>query len=388
MAAPRPAPLLDAFRFSAAYSCAEAATLQAVALAEELAGQPLPSTSRTHPERTDLQLHASGPYELQITSARPAKRPANWVRKLHALHASIDKALVARSALLLPGPAPFSPPVATAGSPACMRQGLRLELPFERPGDFGKLMAALRVALPLFPAISASTPFSQGKPTGHRSFRLRCWLGEYDLHPERVGGFIPEAHFELADHDREVIGPIAQAIARSGAAAPDDPQALDWRAATVQIDPDAIVTAAIDMQENPAADMAVLEFIIAILRALAQGRWVSSYLQRAWSTDDLMAILSGTIASGSDALITNRDYLLMFGLMKQEQLEARRLLQHLFVELYGELSENARAGITIILEHGELAGRLLAKAGKRPSADRIRAVMAELARCRTGAAFL
>jgi hypothetical protein len=383
----RPIPLLDTFRFSAAYSCVEANGLAAADLAERIASNPLPRTSRTHPDRGDLSISAPSPVGLMVHSARAARRPANWVRKLQALHAALDKPLAEADAVLLPGPSPMQDHGSMETAPMLMRQGLRLIIPFSRPGDFGKLMAAVRVALPLLPAYSASTPFAGGTATGTRSTRLQRWTEASAGHPERSGAFIPEPHFDRADHDREVLGPIMQGFARNGDDPGLDPQDLDWRAATVLSEPDAIAIHAIDMQENPAADMAVLEFTLAVLRALCSGRWVSSYLQRAWDSDDLGAIMRSTIAEGSGALITNRDYLLMFGLMKQEELTAAKLVQHLFVELYGDLSENARTRIALILEHGELGARLQDHAGARPSAEHIAATARALAYCRTGASF-
>ena len=55
---PRTAPLLDTFLFSAAYTCIDAARLEAIPVARELASWPLPRTSRSHPERNDLGLQA------------------------------------------------------------------------------------------------------------------------------------------------------------------------------------------------------------------------------------------------------------------------------------------------------------------------------------------
>lgn len=330
----------------------------------------------------------SAPERISVQSCRPARRPANWVRKLNALYATLTPALEQAGCTLLPGVSPIAPWPATDGpSPACQRAGLRLDLPFDRPGDFGRLIAAVRLVLPLIPAVAAATPFRDGRNTGHRSARLRACLDLYDAFPERVGGFIPEAVFEQADHDREVLGPIAQAAARLDRTATPDLQSLDWRAATTAFDPNVVSIHAIDAQENAAADMAVLEFILTLLKAQIAGRWVSNYLQRAWSTDDLMGMMSTTIKEGCQAVLTNKDYLLMFGLMKQEDVPAARLLQHLFVELYSELSENARSHIGLIIEHGDLATRILARTGKRPSIEKLRSAYAQVASCRTGAAF-
>lgn len=383
----RSAPLLDTFLFSAAYTSIDAARLEAIPVARELTAWPLPKTSRSHPERHDLGLQAIADSSFMVQSARAAKRPANWVRKLQTLHAALGKPLHDRGIQLIPGPLLSDSDHGSSTPDQLRSEGLRLIVPFNRPNDFGKLMAAVRVVLPLLPAFSASSPFEGGTTSGARSTRILRWIDSRTGHPERLGGFIPEPHFDRDDHDREVLGPIAQAIARSGNDPAIEAHRLDWRAATVLSEPDAIALNAIDMQENPAADMAVLEFTIAVLRALCNGRWVSSYLQRAWSSEDLLEIMRATIAQGSDALITNRDYLLMFGLMKQDELSAEKLVQHLFVEVYSELSENARTCMARILEHGELAKRMLVHAGERPDQAQIAATIRALAACLTGTPF-
>jgi len=380
--------LFDAFGFAAEANLCHAATLEPRDLAHEIAAIGLPPTSRQHPERQDLGLQRTGSSTIAVQSLRLAKRPANWVRKLNALHATLAPALTARGLSMLPGPSPLGAWVKDDSHPASFRGGLRLDLHFARETDFGRLHAAVRMALPLLPALSAATPFRNAQATGFHSTRLRACLDLYDQHPERVGGFIPEAVFDVQDYDREVLGPILQAIATSRGGETTDAQALNLRGATAQLDTGFISIHVIDAQENAAADMAVLEFTIALLRALVAGRWSSNYLQRAWSTEDLMAVLMGTMRDGSSALITNRDYLFMLGMLKQEQATATELIKHLFVELYNDLSENARAHLAIIIEHGCLAARILSRAGKHASMEKLVATHAHLAACRAGGAFV
>lgn len=384
----RPPALFDAFGFRVEAAAHDALSLAPLPIAGQLAAQPLPATSRQHPERQDLSIAPAAGHAIAVASTRAARRPANWVRKLNALHAALAPALQGHGAVLLPGPSPFAPWSAEDEAPEPHRAGLRIDLPFAREADFAKLHAAIRLLLPLLPALSAATPIRDGRASGQHSARLRACLDLYDRHPARVGGFIPEAVFDPADHDREVLGPIAQALAGNPSAEQADPQQLNLRAATTAFAPNVLRIHAIDAQENPAADMAVAEFTIAVLRALVAGRWSSTYLQRAWSTDDLMAVMLGTIRDGCRSVIAHRDYLFMLGMMKQERATGTELLKHLFVELYGELSENARERIGIIIEHGCLAQRLLARMGKRPSAERIRTALAALAECRTGAPFV
>ncbi|MCC6541080.1 MAG: glutamate--cysteine ligase, partial [Flavobacteriales bacterium] len=137
----------------------------------------------------------------------------------------------------------------------------------------------------------------------------------------------------------------------------------------------------IDIQECPSADLAIAEMIVAVLKALTTGRWVSTYLQRAWSEDDLLPLFLQVIKDAGNARIANRDYLLMFGRMKQERMTARELWQLLFVELYGDLSDGCRQHMAHILEHGCLAARIVRHTGKEPTADKVRSVYRELANC-------
>jgi hypothetical protein len=67
----------------------------------------------------------------------------------------------------------------------------------------------------------------------------------------------------------------------------------------------------------------------------------------------------------------------------------QKLWQHLFVDLYGEISPEARQPIAHILEHGCLASRILRHTGRTPSPDKLRTVYRELADCtRTGRLFV
>ena len=153
------------------------------------------------------------------------------------------------------------------------------------------------------------------------------------------------------------------------------------RGAIARFDRGAIEIRVIDIQECPSADLAIAELIVAVLKALTSGRWVSSYLQRAWSEHDLLPLFLQVIKDAGNARIANRDYLLMFGLMKQEQMSAHKLWQHLFVELYGDLSEGCRQHIAHILEHGCLASRILKHTGKTPDHATLKRVYCELANC-------
>ena len=56
-------------------------------------------------------------------------------------------------------------------------QAVHLTLPFRGASEFGRLMAACRVVLPLLPALAASSPFVEGE----RFFRRWSDLGAEEL---------------------------------------------------------------------------------------------------------------------------------------------------------------------------------------------------------------
>jgi carboxylate-amine ligase len=159
-----------------------------------------------------------------------------------------------------------------------------------------------------------------------------------------------------------------------------DYQLANHRAAVPSFDRGVIAITVADMQECVSSDAAVAEMTVAVVNAMKAGRWVSNYLQRAWHETDLRAILLDIARLGGDAVITHRDYLLMFGMMR-ESATAGELWRHLYQQLRGELSEASRVRIAHILDHGCLARRILRRTGERPSRDRMIDTYRELCDC-------
>lgn len=252
-----------------------------------------------------------------------------------------------------------------------------LRLPFHGDAEFAKVHAAVRMLLPILPAIGASSPVLNGEPTAALDGAVEAIMRPDPAFPQLVGPFVPEAVFSQEEYYREVFRPMAQGL--PGPDAAFDHLALNGRGAVALFDEGIIEIRMIGMQECVAADLAVASMVLAVLRALVGGRWVSSYLQRAWSEDDLARLLRDVVVHGGDAVITNSDYLLMYGLMKQDEMTAAKLWQHLFVDLYAELDEGTRLGMAHIVEHGCLAARIRARTGPSPEADRVVEVYRDLA---------
>ncbi|MBK7382629.1 MAG: hypothetical protein IPI81_04740 [Flavobacteriales bacterium] len=363
-----------------------------------------PTLADEDPARRDLEvIPGIAGHGLGVRNTKVMRRPSKWGRKLVNLRNAWAPALDTAKAVILPGGAhPFYDParhgsVGEALTPEVRRicdelfgcaqhgwsnsQGLHLGIHFGKDSEFGKLHAAVRLLLPLIPSLAAASPILEGRVTGSSCSRLHAQLHAHERLTDLMGSFVPEPVFDREEHDRVIMAPIAQALAPHDPTGLLDPVLYNSRAATANFDRSVVTLHVIDTQESPSANMAVAEMIITVLRALVRGRWVSNYLQRAWGSDDLQQLMLGAIKEGGRMMITNRDYLLMLGLMKQESMVAAKVWQHLFVELYGDLSENARGHIGHILEHGCLADRILARTGKQPTIDGIRAAYGHLAAC-------
>jgi glutamate---cysteine ligase / carboxylate-amine ligase len=116
----------------------------------------------------------------------------------------------------------------------------------------------------------------------------------------------------------------------------------------------------IDIQENPLADIAVLEWVINLAKALVNETWTTTQEQQAWSEKALYPILMETIKHGELAVIRNADFLSEFGL-NEASLTAGELCRYLFEELNETytFTDESRTHLNLIFEKGPLARRIL-----------------------------
>lgn len=340
---------------------------------------------------------------VELKTARPTRRIPSFRKKFATEVKAINALLAGQGRMLLPTAAhplmdPFSETVIwpheynevyalynrifdCRGHGWSNLQSTHLNLPFANDEEFGRLHAAIRMVLPIIPALSASSPLLDGKATGFLDSRMEAYLHHQERLPELMGSLIPEAVFTQEDYYREIFSPIAKALAPYDTEHVMDHHFANSRGAIARFDRGAIEIRVIDIQECPAMDLAIAEMIVAVTRAMVKGRWVSNYLQRAWSETDLLPIFLQVIKDAGRAVITNKEYLIMFGVLKEARMTAVDLWAHLYNELKDELSDNARSGIEHILRHGCLASRILAHTGKAPSPEKVRTVYDQLASC-------
>jgi gamma-glutamyl:cysteine ligase YbdK (ATP-grasp superfamily) len=268
-------------------------------------------------------------------------------------------------------------------------QSVHINLPFRGDEEFGRLHAAIRLILPILPALAASSPIVEGRITGLLDNRLEFYRHNCRRIPEVTGRVIPEPAFSRAEYDRLILEPMYAAIA------PLDPEGIlrhEWlnaRGAIARFDRSAIEIRLLDVQECPWADLAIASLVVAAVRALVDERWSPAELQQSISVEALepifLACIDGSGLSASDrSPISDPDYLRCFGLAPPGPLPALDLWRSLFQALRDELGPQSEwAPLALILDRGPLARRIrsVLDIGDLRSPAEIRSVYADLCDC-------
>lgn len=257
-------------------------------------------------------------------------------------------------------------------------QAVHLNLPFAGDDEFGRLHAAVRVLLPLLPALSAASPVCDGRLAGWCDKRLDVYRGNAARVPLVSGSVVPEPAFTADEYRRTILTPLYQAIA------PHDPEGVlqdEWlnaRGAIARFDRDAIEIRVLDCQECPAADLAVCEAAVAVLRALTDERLAPGASQRAQATDRLAALFLAVARDADRAPVADPAYRALLGLPDAAR-TAGEAWRHLLDRFPPSPDPAVARALDAILARGPLARRLLDALGDAPDRARIDAVWRRLA---------
>jgi glutamate---cysteine ligase / carboxylate-amine ligase len=269
-------------------------------------------------------------------------------------------------------------------------QSTHLNLPFANDAEFEKLHAAIRVLLPIIPAISASSPILEGKPSGFDDTRLEVYRHNQHRVPSIAGKVIPEQAFTKEEYENRILHKIYTAIAPFDKEGVLQDEFLNSRGAIARFQRNAIEIRLIDIQESPVADLAVLQAIVAVLQALVSERWITINELKKWHEDRLAPILLDVISKGQQAIITDMEFLALFGFKCTENCTVGELWKHLVKETLqlDEQPEVAHA-MNVILSRGNLSQRILEATGENPSEERIIKVYKHISDClQSGGIFL
>ncbi len=257
-------------------------------------------------------------------------------------------------------------------------QSVHLNLPFADDAQFGPLHAAVRLLLPIMPALAASSPIVERRVTGLLDSRLDAYRTNAQSVPSVTGLVVPEPVFTRHDYEQTILEPMYRAME------PLDPEGIlrhEWcnaRGAIARFERNTIEVRVLDMQEQPLADVAICAAVSRTLRAMIDGRWTGRTEQRSLPTETLAGILDEVIRDGERAVIRDRVFLAQFG-VAATAVEAGALWSGLIEQLI-DRSSTWRAPLETILTAGPLARRILRALGDDP-ADRLLPVYRRLAEC-------
>lgn len=154
-------------------------------------------------------------------------------------------------------------------------QSTHLNLPFGNDEEFARLHAAIRLVLPLIPALSASSPLMDGRFSGFVDGRLEVYRRNQEKMPSITGKVIPEAVFSEEAYLKEILMPIVRDITPFDDKGVLDKQFVNSRGAIARFDRGAIEIRIIDIQESPRADMAIVEAVTSLVRLLVEEKLLS-----------------------------------------------------------------------------------------------------------------
>jgi gamma-glutamyl:cysteine ligase YbdK (ATP-grasp superfamily) len=261
-------------------------------------------------------------------------------------------------------------------------QSTHLNLAFRGDDEFARLHSATRLLLPILPGLAASSPFVEGRASGMLDTRLHYYLHNQARIPSIAGLVIPER----VSSRRQYMACIHQRIFAD--IAPFDPENIlrhEWlnsRGAIARFERSAIEIRVLDIQECPAADLAVVAAINAALRCLVREAWSTFAQQNSLAEEELLPILLACIEAGEGAVIDHAGFLSLFA-FPGARATAAELWAHLVQASARVLDEDfpCRKVLDQLLRHGTLAGRLLRAAGNDPGHERLREIYQQLARC-------
>lgn len=260
-------------------------------------------------------------------------------------------------------------------------QSVHINLPFYNDDEFARLHAAIRLVLPILPAIAASSPIYEGKLSGLADSRLEFYRHNQRRVPAIAGKVIPERAFSRAAYEELIFAKIYQAIA------PFDPNGelqFEWlnsRGAIARFDRNAIEIRVLDIQESPTCDLAIVATVVSLVKAFYDQRWLATEIQQQYDEDELFNIFVDCLQRGERATITHKDFLKAFGWNTTQSPTAGELWRFIAQDLIAAGKypiSHHQSVLTKILEHGTLATRITAAVGKDLSPSKIKAVYQRL----------
>ncbi len=238
-------------------------------------------------------------------------------------------------------------------------QSTHINLPFETNEEFVKLHRAIRVILPLIPALAASSPMHDTKLQRSLDSRLEFYKKNQAKVPMIAGEIIPEPVDSIAEYHEKILAKIYKDIEHHDN---EDILKEDWlnsRGAIARFERQTIEIRLMDIQEAPIGDLAITEFLVHLLKKLCSGTWINYKAQAELSTELLKKSLDNNIIDSDQNQNREKAYLDFWGIPKAKN--SAELLAFLFEKTefrHAASSSRISDHLELILNEGSLASRM------------------------------
>jgi len=262
-------------------------------------------------------------------------------------------------------------------------QSLHINLPFADDHEFAQLHGAIRVLMPIMPAMAASSPIMEGGFTGLMDTRLETYRGNSARIPIITGQVIPEPVKNLDEYRKTILQPMYQAIAPYDPAGTLQHEWLNARGAIARFERNTIEIRVLDTQECPQADIAVAGLITSALKLLVAELWSTLEQQLVLPTADLARLFLEHVRYAEQAVIRDKNYLRLFA-FPDKQCEAHELWQYLLESCAAQGNQPAAeilAAMKFILKEGTLARRICRAVGQDMRKSRLQETYRRLCQC-------
>jgi gamma-glutamyl:cysteine ligase YbdK (ATP-grasp superfamily) len=262
-------------------------------------------------------------------------------------------------------------------------QSTHLNLPFYDDEEFAKLHAAVRLILPILPALCASSPMLDGKFTDMVDTRMQYYKTNQSKLPSITGKIIPEGVFSKRNYINTIYEKIKTDIAPYDTESILNPIWVNSRGAIPRFDRGSIEIRIMDIQECPASDMAIVALVIETLKCLMNGKFLEFENQMKWKTDPLAELLDKTILTGSQTRISDPEYLSAFSFPGRTA-TCSELWKHILDKI-SEGGNNTlnhwRKELDVILAEGSLSERMMRALRSDSSTGNVKALYRQLCGC-------
>ncbi|MCA9294518.1 MAG: hypothetical protein KDA20_11965 [Phycisphaerales bacterium] len=258
-------------------------------------------------------------------------------------------------------------------------QSTHINLPFSNDDEFGRLHAALRLVLPLLPAIAASSPIIDGDWSPIACHRMEVYRTNSQRVPMMAGLVVPEPVFTRTQYEHDILGALYEQMR------PLDPEGIlrhefaNARGAMARFDRGAIEVRVLDIQECPRADLAIAALVIELVRAIVAERWMSYEDQKHIATETLHDVLLDTIRYADRTRIRERALLDALGIQQSLVWAA-----DLWSTVLDQVMPDHPVWTPVLrrmLKAGTLANRIGSCIRRFPTKQELRALYGELADC-------